>query len=264
MTREELYEFTLFYGDMPTSEMIRNIFEEIENTRTMGIWLASKYILEHRYKAAKDMFEKLLQLSPNDVEIMALYANVYCVEGKLIEAENRLNQVLILNPDYPLALYFLGYVYNTKGEYEKAINTYETALKFFSENEKMEIADTYLNLGCSLWAVKRRDEALEAWKTSLKYNPEQKNAKENLKQFTNEYGMAKSPVGMDDYWAFVDFKRKEFLSDKGRDYFKGLDEAKMVLNKINETWDNEIISRLGAKRMKTKEKTKLFKDTKVF
>ncbi len=59
----------------PTPEMIRNIFEEIENTRTMGIWLASKYVLEHRYKAAKDMFEKLLQLSPNDVEIMALYAN---------------------------------------------------------------------------------------------------------------------------------------------------------------------------------------------
>jgi len=181
MTGKELYQFILFYGDMPTPEMIKNIFEEIENTRTMGIWLASKYILEHRYKAAKDMFEKLLQLSPNDVEIMALHANVFCIEGKLIEAENRLNQVLMLNPNYPMALYFLGYVHNTKGEFEKAIYMYEAALKFFSENEKMEISDTYLNLGCSLLAVNRRDEAIEAWKTSLKNNPEQKNAKENLK-----------------------------------------------------------------------------------
>jgi len=259
----------LFYGDMPappTPEMIRNIFEEIENTRTMGIWLASKYVLEHRYKAAKDMFEKLLQLSPNDVEIMALYANVYSVEGKLIEAENRLNQVLILNPNYPLALYFLGYVYNAKGEYEKAINMYETALKYFSENEKMEKADAYQNLGFSLWEVKRREEAIEAWKTSLKYNPKQKNVKKTLKKFTNEYGMAKSPVGLDDFWAFVDFKRKEFLANKDRDYFKGLDEAKMVLEKITNAWDNEIISKSGAKlkRMKTKEKVKLFKDTKVF
>jgi Tfp pilus assembly protein PilF len=79
----------------PTPEMIMKIFEDIEDTRTKGIWLASKYVLEHRYDAAKDMFEKLLQLSPNDVETMALYANVFYIEGKLIEAENRLNQILI-------------------------------------------------------------------------------------------------------------------------------------------------------------------------
>ncbi len=250
----------------PTPEMIKDIFEKIDNTRTMGIWLASKYVLEHRYKAAKDMFEKLLQLSPNDVEIMALYANVYCIEGKLTEAENRLNQVLVLNPNYPPALYFLGYVYNAKGEYEKAINTYETALKFFSENEKMEKADAYQNLGFSLWEVKRWEEAIEAWKTSLKYNPKQKNVKENLKQFSNEYGMPKSPVGLDDFWAFVDFKRKEYLSEKGRDFFKGIDEANMVLKKITDAWDNKILPKYGAKldRMKTQDKIKLFKDTKVF
>ncbi len=212
-----------------TSEMLRNILDiEIENTKAMGIWLASRYILEHRYKSAKEVFEKLLQLSPDDVEIMALYANVFIIEGKLIEAENRLNQVLLLNPNHPLALYFLGYVYNAKGEYEKAINMYEMALKYFSEDEKMEISDTYLGLGCSLMGVNKREEAIEAWKTSLKYNPKQKTAKENLKRVTNEYGMVKSPVGMDDYWAFVDFKRKEYLSKEGRDYFKGLDEGKMV------------------------------------
>lgn len=169
-----------------TPETIKNIFEEIENTRTTGILLASKYVLENRYDTAKNVFEKLLQLSPNDVEIMALHANIYCVEGKLIEAENKLNQVLILDPNYPLALYFLGFVYNAKGEYEKAINMYETALKYFSEHEKMEIADAYHNLGCSLWEVKRREEAVEAWKTCLKYNPNQKYVKENLRQFANE------------------------------------------------------------------------------
>jgi hypothetical protein len=33
----------------PTPEMIKKIFEDIEDTRTKGIWLASKYVLEHRY-----------------------------------------------------------------------------------------------------------------------------------------------------------------------------------------------------------------------
>lgn len=249
-----------------TPETISNIFEEIENTKTMEIMLASKYVLENRYEAAKDVFEKLLQLSPNDVEIMALHANIYSVEGKFIEAENKLNRVLILEPNYPLALYFLGFVYNAKGEYEKAINMYKMALKYFSEHEKMEIADAYHNLGCSLWEVKRREEAIEAWKTCLKYNPKQKDVKENLKKLTNEYGMVKSPAGMDDYWAFSDIKRKEYLSEKGRDFFKGMDEANMVLKKIMDAWENEILLKSGTKlnRMKTKEKVKLFKDTKVF
>jgi tetratricopeptide (TPR) repeat protein len=170
--------------DIP--ETNRKIFDDIENMRTAGMLLASKYVLEHRYEDAKDVFEKLLQLSPNDVEIMALHANIYCVEGKYIEAENKLNQVLILNPNYPLALYFLGFVFNAKGEYEKAINMYDLALKYFSEHENLEIADTYHNLGCSLWEVNRREEAIEAWKTCLKYNPKQKHVKENLKKFTND------------------------------------------------------------------------------
>ena len=148
---------------------------EFEEMRDAGIGLASKLVLEHKYD--------------------------------LLEAENRLNKVLALNPNYPLGLYFLGVVYHDKGEYEKAINMYETALKYFSEKDKKDIADVYQNLGCSLWEVRRREDALEAWKTCLKYNPKQKYARENLKDFTNEYGMGKSPVGMDDFWAFVDIKR---------------------------------------------------------
>jgi hypothetical protein len=38
---------------------------------------------------------------------------------------------------------------------------YETALKNFSEKDKKDIADTYQNMGCSLWELKRREEALE-------------------------------------------------------------------------------------------------------
>ncbi len=85
-------------------------------------------------------------------------------------------------------------------------------------------------------------------------------------EYTNEYGMGKSPVGMDDFWAFIEFKRKEYLSVKGRNFFKGLDEANMVLKKITNAWDNKILPRYDTKLrcMKTEDKVKLFKDTKVF
>lgn len=250
--------------NMP-QEFPETMREIIEDTRMKGIFCASKMVLEHRYNAAKDILAKVLELCPNDVEVMALQANVFINEGKLLEAENRLNQILALNPNYPLALYFLGVIYNEKGEYEKAIHMYETALKYFSEDEPMEIADTYVNMGCSLWEVGEWGEAIEAWKTCLKYNPEQENARKNIKKFTNEYGLGKSSVGMDDFWAFVHFKREEFYSVKGR-YFKGIDEANTVLEKIKNTWDDKILPKYGAnfKRMKTEGKIKLFHDIKVF
>jgi tetratricopeptide (TPR) repeat protein len=239
---------------------------EFDELRSSGIALASSLVLENKYDMAKDVFTKLMSISPDDIEVMTLHANIYLTEGKLLDAEKRLDRVLALDPNYPMALYFLGMVYHEKGEYEKAIYMYETALKYFPEKNKKDIADLYQNMGCSLWEVRRREEALEAWKTCLKYNPRQKYARENLEEFTNEYGMGKSPVGMDDFWAFVDFKRKEFLSTKGRDYFKGLDEANTVLKKIASAWDNKILPKYGSKlnRMKTQDKVKLFNDTKVF
>jgi hypothetical protein len=46
----------------------------------------------------------------------------------------------------------------------------------------------------------------------------------------------------------------------------GNDEANMVLKKIAEVWDNKILPKYDARfnLMKTKDKVKLFEDTKVF
>ena len=162
------------------------IREIIEDTRRKGIFCASKMVLEHRYREAKDVLAKVLELCPDDVEVMTLHANIYYFEGKLLEAENRLYQVLLLNPDYPLALYFLGVIYHDKREHQRAIHMYETTLKHFPNDKKEDIADVYQNLGCSLWEVKRRGEALEAWKKCLKYNPDQKYAQENIDKCQGE------------------------------------------------------------------------------
>ncbi len=247
---------------MPGSKSSTSEFNEMRNA---GIALASKLVIEHKFGMAKDVFEKLLKLTPHDVEVMTLHANIFLVEGKLIEAENKLNNVLALNPDYPLALYFLGAVYHEKGEFERAIHMYETALKHFSEKNKKDIADVYQNLGCSLWEIKRRDQALEAWKKCLKYNPGQRYVRENLKNFTNEYGMPSAPM-FDDYYAFTIIKNKECLASKGTEDFDDLKEENLVLHKSMDAWNNKILPKYRAKldRMKTKDKIKLFKDTKVF
>ena len=238
---------------------------EFEEMRGKGIGLASKLVLEHKFDQAKDVFEKLLKIRPDDIEVMTLHANIFFLEGKLIEAERGFDEVLALNPNYPLALYLLGAVYHEKGEYDRAIHMYETALKYFPEKDKKDIADVYQNLGCSLWEVKRREEAIEAWNTCLKYNPRQRYARENLKDFTNEYGMPSVPM-FDDYYAFTDIKNKEYLASKGKEDFDDIKEANLILKKSGEVWNDKILPIWGAKldRMKTKDKVKLFNDTKVF
>ncbi len=68
----------------------------------------------------------------------------------------------------------------------------------------------------------------------------------------------------DDYHAFTDMKNKEYLASKGKEDFDDIKEANFVLHKSMDTWNDQILPKWGAKldRMKTKDKIKLFNDTK--
>ena len=245
-------------------DAIRNM-PNLKDMRAMGIDLAARKVFEKDYEEAKRLFAKVLEISPNDAHVLCLLANVFILEGNFKKAEEWLDKALRTNPDYPWASYHMGVVYHELGDFENSIKMYEKALELFSKGDKDEIADTYQNLGCSMWEVRRREEAIEAWKTSLKFNPKQRFAKKNLKEFTNEYGMPSAPM-FDDYYAFTDIKNKEYLASKGKEDFDDIKEANFVLHKSMDAWNDQILPKYGAKlnRMKTQDKVKLFKDTKVF
>ena len=42
----------------------------------MEIGQASKLVIEHRFELAIDSFNKLLEISPDDVGVMSLHANI--------------------------------------------------------------------------------------------------------------------------------------------------------------------------------------------
>ncbi len=240
-------------------------FEEI---RHGGMGLAAKLVLEGKCGEARQVLMKVLEICPDDMEIMNLLAETYLFDNEIAETKTWLDRIFLIDPDNPRALYNMGVVHKETGNYEKAIAMYEMAIRTYPENKKEEIADAWQNLGCALWEAKRRDEALEAWKTCLKFNPRQKYARRNLKEFTNEYGMPKSPAGklMDDYWAFTEIKQKEYLSIYGKDSIDDIKEANVVLKKISEAWNEHIASKYGMMmdKMKTEKKLKLFKEVKVF
>jgi len=54
---------------------------EFEEIRSSGMELAANLVLEHKYDLAKEIFAKLLEISPEDVEVMTLHANIFFSKG---------------------------------------------------------------------------------------------------------------------------------------------------------------------------------------
>ena len=230
-------------------------FDEIRNG---GFALAIKLSIEKKYDEAKKVLTEVLKVSSKDPEIMAMMAEIFIAENKLSEAKVWLDKILA---NYPRAFYDLGFIYLGKKQWNKAITVYERAIRNYPKDAKEEKANAYQNLGSALWEERRREEAIEAWQTCLKYNPKQKHAKRNLKEFTNEYGLPRSPVGsvMDDVQAFIHMKMEE-ISD-----FNNPSDLDIIIEKIMNTWNDKIASRYAQKldKMSVNEKIRLFKETKV-
>jgi tetratricopeptide (TPR) repeat protein len=253
------------YDDQaPTPEEIRN----------GGLALATKLCLEKKYNEAKNVLSEILKLCINDSETMVMMAEILIAENKLTQAKKWLDNILVLYPHNPDALYNLGVYYTNKKQWKKAVKTYEKSIDLYDKDskKKIEIADAYQNLGCVLWEDRRREEALEAWKISLKYNPKQKQAKKNLKEFTNEYGLPSSPMGsiMDDVQVFVKMKMEEYLLTKNKTDTStinngDLTEINKMLENIMEAWNDEISANHAHEldSMNTNKKVNLFKRTRV-
>ena len=233
-------------------------FDEIRNG---GFALAVRLCIDKKYDEAKKVLTEVLKVSSKDPEIMAMMAEIFIAENKLSEAKVWLDKILALFPDYPRALYDLGVICENKKQWNKAITVYKRAIRNLPNDSKEEKADAYQNLGSALWEERRREEALEAWKTCLKYNPKQKHAKRNLKEFTNEYGLPRSPVGsaMDDLQAFIHMKMEE-ISDLNNPA-----ELDVITKKIMNTWNDKIASKYARKldKMNVNEKIRLFNETKI-
>ena len=244
-----------------------------DEIRNGGLALATKLCLEKKYNEAKKVLSEILKVCINDSETMVMMVEILIAENKLTQAKKWLDNILVLYPNNPGALYNLGVFYSNKKQWNKAIKMYEKSITLYDKDSKIEIADAYQNLGCVLWEDRRREEALDAWKTSLKYNPKQKQAKKNLKEFTNEYGLPSSPMGttMDDVQAFVKIKMEEYLLTKNKTDVStttdnsNLTELNKILEKIMQAWNDEVSAKYAEEldNMNTNKKVNLFKRTKV-
>ncbi|MEO0156916.1 MAG: tetratricopeptide repeat protein [candidate division WOR-3 bacterium] len=107
--------------------------------------------------------------------IFATLADVYLTSGMIDEAISILKDGLSRNPNYTLGKIILGRAYYLKGDTEQALKIleeiYEQAKE--SENENLYLGHIYKKLG-------DYEKAIKFYEVTLKINPENKEAKQEL------------------------------------------------------------------------------------
>ncbi len=88
------------------------------------------------------------------------------------------------SPDDPTSNYNLGNVQFRKNSYEDAAKSYQSTIDHSTDNSIKENAS--YNQGVALIKQKKLEESINAWKNSLKINPNDLDARENLQKAMQE------------------------------------------------------------------------------
>ncbi|MBI5203773.1 MAG: tetratricopeptide repeat protein [Nitrospirae bacterium] len=114
------------------------------------------------------LFEKIVEKSPNSLLGHFALGDAYRKAGLLDEAMREWQIALQLNPNQIELFNAVGNIYFLRGDYEKAINMYETALVKGSQTVEL-----YYNLALSLESVGKKDKASVYYREFIKIAPAQ-------------------------------------------------------------------------------------------
>lgn len=102
-------------------------------------------------------------------------------KDKFIDSEVRYRKALEKNPNSVDAMFNLGDALYKQGKHEEAANLFNSALPLVKPKEQREkLANTLYNLGNSLVKANKLEEGIQAYKNSLRANPNDMDAKYNL------------------------------------------------------------------------------------
>ncbi len=127
------------------------------------------------YKGLVEKFDEVIAKFPrtDSGRLSLLYkANIHLRLGQFDEAikayQTFLHEIGKEKLYQVFAMEGLGYAYEGKKEYEKAVEAYEKALDM---GEGLQVADDYLNKGRCYEKLGKKKEALESYKAFLKISP---------------------------------------------------------------------------------------------
>lgn len=120
-----------------------------------------------RYRESVQLFTKVIDLQPNNVEAYngRAFASM-CLE-EYQKAIDDLNKAVTLNPNYERVYHNLGVIYNKLGEYEKSIFYYNKQIALSSNNET-----AYFGISNNYAALEEHQKSVDNLTKAIALNPD--------------------------------------------------------------------------------------------
>ncbi|HVY62674.1 MAG TPA: tetratricopeptide repeat protein [Planctomycetota bacterium] len=142
-----------------------------------------------RAEEARKMFEKALSLRSDLPDAQVNLGRIDADNGYWDNARAHFEAALQLKPDHALALANLGYTYLAQKRYERAIDVLKRAT-----GREPRAGWAWLQLGYAYRAIGRRESARECFKKVLALDPQNQEAKDQLRDIEQERP-PESPTG---------------------------------------------------------------------
>ena len=124
--------------------------------------LGSAYYHMKQYEEAKNVYDKILNLNPNDPYTLNNQGAIYSKLGRYDEALADYNRSLELRPDDPNTIYNRGLAYYKLERYDEALPDYNRSLELRPDHP-----NALCNRGATYSKLGRYDEALADYNHSL-------------------------------------------------------------------------------------------------
>jgi len=224
-----------------------------------------KLIEQRKFKRALPFVRELVAKYPDESIVHVGLALCLSQGGQHSEALEILQTADHRFPNNYTILYHIAETQNEIENFEDAEKTYRKSLDLTPAAHKVERSECYNGIGVVLWRQHKRDEALEMWKLALKDNPENRAARKNLNQLTNEYGEPSAvSKEMDDLFHFMNIHQKIYLKEQGKTKFSTKQETEAFFSAVKEAWNTQLAHRgKEIDAMSADEKTELFKSVKM-
>ena len=104
------------------------------------------YLSIGQYKQAIPYFDGLLEINPNDVDILSKLGTIYYSLGKHSDAIPYFEKIIAIVPDAPYPYSLLGVAYYSIGEYAKGKENLLAAKKLYTKQGNEEKANEITRL----------------------------------------------------------------------------------------------------------------------
>jgi len=148
-------------------EILRMVLERAPKNLPAMNTLAVLLQMTERIEESAELYQQILQLQPDNVIVMNNLAWIMCEEqGKLKEALELAQAGLQIAPNYVDLIDTRGVIYHKIGEFDKAIEDFNTAIKLYSSQNPAAVASRF-HLGRSLAAQGQSNKAVDELRQAL-------------------------------------------------------------------------------------------------